>query len=252
MWTWHNVQNFSTFFPVKIHVIKIMVNFHVITYYIPSHVRNHLCQIFKESIKRAGAVNQTLQDVPYFSNFIAKSCWITLQAFVPDMGRVYTELQVLQHEHEESQIDGPLDMLTARQPPLSLSGTSTHPNMVTLVNIMVMNGWLPSFSLHVNQLPHSSDKAISDSYLETPRSRSWVWSKGKVIQSAQFCIYSLPFHFISIRPTTPEIQLFRNLTLKHPRSKSWVRSKVKVTYSIMMLVKFLTSANQKHRIWSCD
>ena len=30
--------------------------------------------------------------------------------------------------------------------------------------------------------------------------------------------------------TIPEIQLFRNLTLKHPRSSSWVRSKVKVTY----------------------
>ena len=66
--------------------------------------------------------------------------------------------------------------------------------------------------------------------LETSRSRSWVWSKGKVIQSAQYHINLLPFHFTSIRPTIPEIQLFRNLTLKHPRSKSWVRSKVKVTY----------------------
>ena len=66
--------------------------------------------------------------------------------------------------------------------------------------------------------------------LETPRSRSWVWSKGKVIQSAQYPINSLPIHFTSIRPTIPEIQLFRNLTSKHPRSRSWVRSKVKVTY----------------------
>ena len=77
---------------------------------------------------------------------------------------------------------------------------------------------------------HSWDKAISDSDPETPRSRSWVRSKGKVIQSAQYHINSLPFHFISIRPTIPEIQLFRNLTLKHPRWRSWVRSKVKVTY----------------------
>ena len=102
--------------------------------------------------------------------------------------------------------------------------------MVTLVNVMVMNGRLTSFSFHVNQPPHSWYKAISDSYLETPRSRSWVWSKGKVRQSAQYHINSLPFHFTSIRPTIPEIELFRNLTLKHPRSGSWVRSKVKVTH----------------------
>ena len=40
------------------------------------------------------------------------------------------------------------------------------------------------------------------------------------------------FLFISHQsdPTIPEIELFRNLTLKHPRSRSWVRSKVKVTY----------------------
>ena len=114
----------------------------------------------------------------------------------------------------------------------SLSGTSAHPTMVTLVNIMVMNGWLTSFSFHVNRPSHSWDKAISDSDLEisTPRSRSWVWSKGKVIQSAQYHINSPRFHFTSIRPTIPEIELFQNLTLKHPRSKSWVRSKVKVTY----------------------
>ena len=116
--------------------------------------------------------------------------------------------------------------------PQSLSETSTHPNMVTLVNIMVMNGWLTSFSFHVNQPSHSLDKAISDSDLEisTPRSRSWVWSKGKVMQSAQYHIKSPHFHFTSIRPTIPVIELFPNLTLKHPRSRSWVRSKVKVTY----------------------
>ena len=51
----------------------------------------------------------------------------------------------------------------------SLSGTSAYPTMVTLVNIMVMNGWLTSFSFHVNQLTHSWDIAISDDF-ETPRS----------------------------------------------------------------------------------
>ena len=112
--------------------------------------------------------------------------------------------------------------------PQSLSGTSANLTMVTLVNIMVMNERLTSFSFHVNRPSHSWDKTISDPDLGTPRSRSWVWSKGKVIQLAQYPINSLPFHFTSIRPTIPEIQLFRNLTLKHPRSKSWVRSKIKV------------------------
>ena len=80
--------------------------------------------------------------------------------------------------------------------PQSLSGTSAHPTMVTLVNIMVMNGWLTSFSFHVNRPSHSWDKAISDSDLDisTPRWRSWVWSKGKVIQSAQYHIKSLRLH----------------------------------------------------------
>ena len=120
-------------------------------------------------------------------------------------------------------------MSTARRRlklPQSLSGTSAHPTMVTLVNIMVVNGRLTSFSFNVNRLSHSWDKAISDFDLEisTPGSRSWI------IQSAQYHINSLRFHFTSIRPTIPEIELFRNLTLKHPRSRSWVRSKVKVTY----------------------
>ena len=124
-------------------------------------------------------------------------------------------------------------MSTARRrlkSPRSLSGTSAHPTMVTAANIMVMNGWLRSFSFHVNRPPHAWDKAISDSDLKTPRSRSWVWSKGKVIQSARYHINSLPFHFTSIKPTIPEIELFGNLTLKHPRSRSWVRTKIKVTY----------------------
>ena len=126
-----------------------------------------------------------------------------------------------------------LDMSTAcrcLKSPRSLSATSAHPTMVTQVNIMVMNGWLTSFSFIVNRLPHSWDKTISDTDLETPRSRSWVWSKGKVIQLAQYHINSLPFHLTSIRPTILGIELFRNLTLKHPRSMSWGRSKVNVTY----------------------
>ena len=107
--------------------------------------------------------------------------------------------------------NGKLDMSTARRrlkSPRSLSGTSAHPTVVTLVNIMVMNGWLRCFSFHVIRPPYSWDKAISDSDLETPRSMSRVWSKGKVIQSAQYHINSLPFRFTSIRPTNLEIELF--------------------------------------------
>ena len=111
--------------------------------------------------------------------------------------------------------------------PWSLFGSSAHPTMVTLVNIIVMSGWLTSFSFHVNGTPHSWDNAISDSDLEVPSSRSWVWSKGKVTQSVQYSINLLPIHFTSITPTIPEIRLFWNLTLKHPRSSFWVWSKIK-------------------------
>ena len=137
-------------------------------------------------------------------------------------------------------------MSTARQrlkPPRSISGTSAHPTMVTQVNIMVMNGCLTSFSFIVNRQPHSWDKAISDSDLETPRSRSWMWSKGKVIQSAQYHINSFPFYFTSIRPTIPEIELFPNLTLEHPRSRSWVRSKWHIVPSIQPM-HFLFASHQ--------
>ena len=50
--------------------------------------------------------------------------------------------------------------------PQSLSNTSAHPTIVTLVNIMVMNGWLTSFSFHVNRTSHSWDKALSNSDLK--------------------------------------------------------------------------------------
>ena len=128
-------------------------------------------------------------------------------------------------------------MSTARRrlkSPQSLSGTSAHRTMVRLVKIMVMNGWLTSLSFHVNRPSQSWDKATCISHCDLEisirRSRSLMWSKGKVIQLAQYHINSPRFHFTSIRPTIPEIQLFQNLTLKHPRSRSCVRSKVKVTY----------------------
>ena len=54
-----------------------------------------------------------------------------------------------------------LDMSTARRrlkSPRPLSGTSANPTMVTLVNIMVMNGLLKSFSFHVNRPPQAEIK----------------------------------------------------------------------------------------------
>ena len=75
-----------------------------------------------------------------------------------------------------------LDMSTerwCRKSPRSLSGTSAHPTMVTLVNIMVLNGWLTSFSFHVNQPPHCWDKAIWGSDLETPKVKVMGVVKGQ-------------------------------------------------------------------------
>ena len=64
----------------------------------------------------------------------------------------------------------------------SLSGLHIHTHHGhTKVNIMFMNGRLTSLSFHVNRPSHSWDKAISNADLETSRSRSCVWSKGKVI-----------------------------------------------------------------------
>ena len=49
------------------------------------------------------------------------------------------------------------------------------------------HGWMTRILFIPCQTPsHSSDKVISDPDLEIPRSRSWVWSKGKVIQLGQY------------------------------------------------------------------
>ena len=90
-----------------------------------------------------------------------------------------------------------------------------------------MNGRLTSVSYHAKQHSHSWNKAISNFDLEILRSRSRVWSKGKVLWSALYLIDSHSFCFISMRPTIPEIQLLWNLTLKNPRSRSWMRSRSK-------------------------
>ena len=138
--------------------------------------------------------------------------------------------------------------------PQTLSGTSAHPTMVTLVNIMVMNEWFTYFSFHVNRPSHSWDKAISDFDLviSTPGSRSWVWSKGKVIQSAQYHISPFHFHFTSIRPTIPEIELFKKLDLE--TSKVKVMSEVKGQGHILypaskQYTSFLFHIHQTNHSW---
>ena len=82
-----------------------------------------------------------------------------------------------------------LDMSTARRRlkwPRSLSGTSAHPTMVTQVNIMVMNGWLTSFSFIANRLSHSWDKAISDSWNSKVKVKGVVKGQGHTISPVSY------------------------------------------------------------------
>ena len=104
------------------------------------------------------------------------------------------------------------------------------------------------FSFIVNWPPHSWDEAFSDSDLKTPRSRSGGWSKGKVIQSVQYHINSLHFHFTSIRPTIPEMELFRNSTLNiRGQDHEWEqRSRSHIVPSIQR-IHFLFVSHQSDR-----
>ena len=65
--------------------------------------------------------------------------------------------------------------------PWSLSDTSTHPTMVALVHIMVMNGCLTSFAFQVNRSSHSGCKVISDSDLETHKVKVMVKGQGHTV-----------------------------------------------------------------------
>ena len=73
-----------------------------------------------------------------------------------------------------------------------------------------MSDQFPSLLFHVNWPSHSWDTAISKFDYENPWSMFCVWSKVKVILLAQQAIDLLP----TIGPAIPEIQLFKNLTLK--------------------------------------
>ena len=65
-------------------------------------------------------------------------------------------------------------------------------------------------------------------FLRYSNFRLWPWNskvkvmgvvKGKCRTVGPISYQLTSFHFTSIRPTIPEIQLFWNLTLKHPRSR---------------------------------
>ena len=116
--------------------------------------------------------------------------------------RIYFSMQFSMHMEQYNLTDAinhQLDMSTASRrlkSPQSLYGASTHPTMVTHT--------LQSWSCMIDSHPFSvlcqsaSNKAISNFDLETTRSWTWVWSKGKTIQSAQYRIYLLSFCFTSI------------------------------------------------------
>ena len=142
-----------------------------------------------------------------------------------------------------------VDGTPTSETPRSLSGASAHLTMVTQINIMVKNGRLTAFLFIVNGPHHSWDKAISDSDLETPRSRSWVWSKGKVIQSAQYHINSLPFNFTPIRPTIPKIELF-DLETSKVKVMSEVTGKGHILYPVSnQCTSFLFHINRTNHSW---
>ena len=109
----------------------------------------------------------------------------------------------------------------------------------------VMNNQLKFFSLHVNRLSQSWDKAISYFDLENPRPRSRVWFKGKVIQSAQYEIDLLPFCFTSIRPTIPEIHLQWNLSGKARNVSLKLRNLVNFHAQIMFILPLMSD----HLFW---
>ena len=115
----------------------------------------------------------------------------------------------------------------------------------TKVTLMAINDQPTSLSFYVNWPCHSWNKAISNFDVKTSRSRSCVWSKGKVIYSAQYLIDWHPLSFTSIRPTIPEIQLFWNLTLQNPGpTHGWGHSRQTHNSSSIQLVHFFFISHQ--------
>ena len=99
---------------------------------------------------------------------------------------------------------------------------------------MVTNDRLTALSFRVNQRPHphSSNKAILNFDLSTTKSRSWVWSKGKTLQSAQYLTDLLIFFLFHINQITiPQIPLCWNLTL----NKANLKDLIAATYLVILL-----------------
>ena len=139
---------------------------------------------------------------------------------------------------EPSTIQIQLVMSTARRglkSPWSLSGTSAHPIMVTLVNIMVMNRSLTYFSSHVNRPSHSWDKAISDADLETPRSGCGQTGRSysrPIILLIRFLFIShqsdqqfLGYSYLEIWPWNIQIQ-------GHEWGQSWIHAEGHILYLV--------------------
>ena len=125
-------------------------------------------------------------------------------------------------------------MLTAcrrLKSPQSLSCTSAHPTMVTLINIMVMNGWLTSFSFHVNRPSLSWDKAFQTLTLKFQLQGQGHGCGQRARSYNQPSIILTHFVFISHQSDQQFLRWsYFEIWLWNIQGQAWVRSKVKVTY----------------------
>ena len=94
-----------------------------------------------------------------------------------------------------------------------------HPPHQRSGRVMAMNDPLTTLLFHAKWPIHPWDKVILNVDLENSRPWSWVWSKGKVTQSVRCPIDLLPFYFTAIRPTLPELELFKDVTLEKSKVK---------------------------------
>ena len=120
----------------------------------------------------------------------------------------------------------------------------------TKVHVMVKSNILTFLLPHDNRPSCSWDSGISQIYLQTSRSRSWVWSKFKVIYWSQYLTDLLPFRFTSIRQTIPEIQLFRNLTMKSVKVMGEVKGRGQIIHLVSKrCTSFPSHFNRTNHSW---
>ena len=128
-----------------------------------------------------------------------------------------------------------LDMLMPRwllKSPRSLSSTSAHPTMITLINIMVMNGWLTSFSIGLLSISHPIPEIRLFQTLTLKLQGHGHGCSQRARPYSGLSVLLICVLFISYQSDQQFLRYsyFSNLTLKHPWPRSWVQSKVKVTY----------------------